>query len=153
MLRRLMALTLMLAFISITTIPLLPKQMICAHASTELSDCEREGHHTQTLAPPKDLDMSDMVLEGTQIIHSATVSSELYQHKTLSAAEKKCRIECGCGCNRDVEGMPHLFFPHICSDILVEAFYPELSPSFQSWQARHDFILRVPIPPPKVSFT
>ncbi|MDQ6963165.1 MAG: hypothetical protein Q9M28_11685 [Mariprofundaceae bacterium] len=147
MLRRFIALTLVWAFVSISTVPLLPKQMLCAHASTALSDCDQQ-HHSQAVAS-KDLDMSDMMLEGEQITHVAKASTKAFKHKTLSAAEKKCRIECGCGCNRDVEGMPHLLAPHICSDTLSELSKLEIKPVFHLYQSRYDFVLRVPIPPPK----
>ena len=29
-----------------------------------------------------------------------------------------CRIECACGCNQDIDGLPHLLSPHLISELI-----------------------------------
>ena len=41
------------------------------------------------------------------IIHSREVSKDW----------QTCRIECGCGCHRNVDSLPHLLSPHIISQV------------------------------------
>jgi len=150
MLRRWIASTLILLLLSITTTPLLPKQMICAHASVEKTSCDsmHQPHQNHTSS---DLNMQYLSLENGHVItSSAKPSSQLYQHKILSEPEKKCRIECGCGCNRDVHGIPHLLPPHLQSEKIELPDSPCIQPTFLFKQTRPLLVSRVPIHPPQI---
>lgn len=69
----------------------------------------------------------------------------------LSAAEKECRIECGCGCNRSVDGFPQVLSPHLIPTInfkpgeQIVRVNPELFPPLSSLTEA------IPPPPPKHS--
>lgn len=70
-------------------------------------------------------------------------------HKKLSAAEKECRIECGCGCNHSVDGMPHLLAPHIASTNQFETGEQFACIEPASHPVLCSLILNNPPPPPK----
>ena len=79
-------------------------------------------------------------------------SDSLHKNKVaLSATEKECRIECGCGCNRSVDGFPQVLSPHLISTINFETgeqivrIDPELFPPLSSSTEA------IPPPPPKHS--
>lgn len=71
------------------------------------------------------------------------------QKKHLSAAEQECRIECGCGCNRSIDGFPQVLSPHVTpttefeTDEQLVRIDPEIFPALQSIE------WTVPPPPPK----
>lgn len=73
------------------------------------------------------------------------------QKKHLTAAEQECRIECGCGCNRNTEGSPQVLSPHVTpttdfeNDEQIVRIEPETLPALQSID------LTTPLPPPKRS--
>jgi hypothetical protein len=76
----------------------------------------------------------------------------LHKHKAaLSASEQACRIECGCGCNRSVDGFPQVLSPHLIPVINFETveqivrIEPELFPTLYSLTEA------IPPPPPKRS--
>lgn len=90
--RRLLALFLIAAFISVSSLPLLPDEVVCVHAD------ER------------------MVVDS--IMNHAHPAMMQHVHKKadgLSQAAQNCRIECGCGCHRDLDQLPHQFAPHIAA--------------------------------------
>lgn len=71
------------------------------------------------------------------------------QKKRLTAAERECRIECACGCNRSVDGFPQVLSPHVTpstdfeTDEQIVRIEPETFPALQSIE------WTVPLPPPK----
>ncbi len=69
--------------------------------------------------------------------------------KKLSTAEKECRIECGCGCNRSLDGFPQVLSPHVSSAIHFEAddHRPHSIP--ENFPTLHALESSVSPPPPK----
>jgi len=68
------------------------------------------GHHGQTVS----LAMASVAGMHAGHAHSVTLAGD-WQH---------CRIECGCGCHRSIDTLPHLLAPHSVdsgfqSDLLV----------------------------------
>ncbi len=90
--------------------------------------------------------------EGSDDHQMHQPSDSLHKNRvTLSAAEQACRIECGCGCNRSVDGFPQVLSPHLIPTINFETgeqivrIDPELFPALPSLTEA------IPPPPPKHS--
>jgi hypothetical protein len=90
--------------------------------------------------------------EGSDDHQMHQQSDSLHKNRVaLSAAEQACRIECGCGCNRSVDGFPQVLSPHLISTInfktgeQIVRIDPELFPVLSSWTEA------IPPPPPKHS--
>jgi hypothetical protein len=76
---------------------------------------------------------------------------EMHKHqKQLSAAEKDCRIECGCGCNRSLDGFPSLLAPHVTSNSDLNMDEPMAQVEPVPFPALHSFVSNNPPPPPKL---
>jgi len=150
--RRITSLIMIVAILSVTGIPVLPKASLC-HAAEANSDCdtchtdehashqqmahamhapgtrmehgmdhdiEHEGHgnHDAMQHEQNSHRHHDGQMQNEQKIEQ---QPQMHMHqKQLSAAEKDCRIECGCGCNRSVDGFPHLLAPHVATTIQFE---------------------------------
>jgi len=98
------------------------------HDSPKHSDHDQNHHDHQNIEQPK----------------------EMHKHqKQLSAVEKECRIECGCGCNRSVDGFPQVLSPHIVPVINFETVEQVARIEPESFPALQSFIEAVPPPPPK----
>ncbi|MES0371017.1 MAG: hypothetical protein ABUK11_01955 [Mariprofundaceae bacterium] len=105
------------------------------HESTEQNSGDHQGHDHQG-HDHQNIDQHN----GGQI-----------QKKHLTAAEQECRIQCGCGCNRNVDGFPQVLSPHVTPttefehDEQIVRIEPETFPALQSID------LTTPLPPPKRS--
>jgi len=74
----------------------------------------------------------------------------MHKHrKQLTSAEKECRIECGCGCNRSVDGFPHLLAPHLATVIKFENGERIVRSEPEYFPAPQSLTLSNPPPPPK----
>jgi hypothetical protein len=91
--RRLVALVLIAAFVSVSSLPLLPAEAACIYAAKRMT-ADTGGHQ-----------------------HSAVA----HKHKNkksgnaLSGEAQHCRVECSCGCHRDLDQLPHQFSPHVAA--------------------------------------
>ncbi len=70
-------------------------------------------------------------------------------HKQLSAAERECRIECGCGCNRSLDGFPQVLSPHITPSIEFKTGERTVRIQPEAFPALHTLERDIPPPPPK----
>ncbi|MDT8376554.1 MAG: hypothetical protein RQ867_07410 [Mariprofundaceae bacterium] len=76
----------------------------------------------------------------------------LHKHKTaLSAAEKICRIECGCGCNRSVDGFPQALSPHLIPATDSETAEQIVRIDAELFPIQHALAAATPSPPPRRS--
>jgi len=91
--RRFVALAMIAALVSVSSLPLLPASVICAVAAGRMDD-HAVAMQTGT---------------GYGMHHDAS----LHQHnRRLTPAGKKCCIECGDGCHASLDGLPHQLAPH-----------------------------------------
>ncbi|ATX81226.1 hypothetical protein Ga0123462_0351 [Mariprofundus ferrinatatus] len=67
----------------------------------------------------------------------------------LSADWQKDRIECGCGCHRSVDALPHLLAPHTFTSINLETGVESREAPFRLEVALVCSTPRIPIPPPQ----
>jgi len=72
-----------------------------------------------------------------------------HQHRIVPLNDwQTCRIECGCGCHRSIDSLPHLLAPHAVSlapfrvEMVVADASAEMAPVLQARQ------LVLPTPPP-----
>ncbi len=113
--RRFIALGMIAALLSVSSLPLLPSSVACAHGVGQMENCDdcHEGmNHSMTMK------------HGTEhSMHHDDAAS--HQHsKKLSPAEKECRIECGCGCNASLDNLPYQLAPHALAPVF------KLTPEF-----------------------
>ncbi len=125
--RRLLALCLIVTFILVSSLPLLPDTVSCAHADERMA-----ADSMMTHAQPATMQHGHESADG------------------LSEAAQHCRIECGCGCHRDLDQLPHQFAPHIA--VLSCQPVAESCISESVWiPLKLDALPRVvPVPPPKI---
>jgi hypothetical protein len=83
--RCLLALTMILSLLSVTAMPVQAEAPVCKYAMQTASGC----------------DSCHRAVAGT------AVQAADHHHARLDAAARHCRIECGCGCHRDIDGLPH----------------------------------------------
>jgi len=134
--RRFVALAMIAALVSVSSLPLLPKPLVCVHAAERLADC--------TSCHDKPAAMHHAMAAPRQQAAAAHA-----HHNRLSAAARHCRIECGCGCHASQDGLPHQLAPHtlppvswLRQSLVVMASMPLVAP-LASVQAAP------PSPPPK----
>jgi len=146
--RRFVALALIAALVSVSSIPLLPGAAVCAFAAERVAeDCN--SCHTDMQMHQMHAGMSHAVSRND--MHAAPAEASHAHQAKLSPAAQNCRIECGCGCHHSAEGFPNVLAPHVFSDhglglltmvIHVAAAMPAV-PAYMSG--------RVPLPPPELS--
>ena len=142
--KRVVSLMLIAALLSVSGLPLLPTPAACAHGVELMEDCGdcHEGmDHGMTMNHGMDQGMH----------HDDSAS---HQHsKKLSPTEKECRIECGCGCNASLDGLPHQLAPHSPSAVDIGLLTPEYDLSATVLSVPESYIARLPTPPPKSVFS
>jgi hypothetical protein len=84
--------------------------------------------------------------------HGAMQMQGGHQHHVAPVGDwQGCCIQCGCGCHRSIDSLPHLLAPHTVSldhfkvDLIVEDASADAAPALQ---AR---LLVFPTPPPRQS--
>jgi hypothetical protein len=121
--RRLLALTMILSLLSVTSVPVLAEAAVCQDAMQPASECDT--------------------------CQRTAVQAADHHHARLDTAARHCRIECGCGCHRDINGLPHTLdaFSPVQAGLVVATlslYAPQLTP--------HPFFLQVfglQRPPPR----
>jgi len=152
--RRIISLITIAALLSVTSVPLFPKAAVC-HAAEANTDCD--SCHTDTSADHAmhahnmHQDMHPASEDDGQMQHDhINKPEEMHKHqKKLSAAEKECRVECGCGCNRSVDGLPYLLAPHIAVTIQFETGEQSARIEPENYPALNSLTLSNPPPPPR----
>ncbi len=165
--RRITSLFMIAVLVSVTSVPLLPKAAIC-HAAEANAGCDtchpvkaaiHEHTHLQT-GPGMGMrqSMAHNGHHGSMIHrdmskhsdHNMEQPKEMHRHQNqLSAAEKSCRIECGCGCHRSADGFPHLLAPHIAAIDQFNVDEQIVRAEQVTYPAPRSIILANPPPPPK----
>ncbi len=142
--RRFIALAMIAALVSVSSLPLLPKPLVCVHAAERLADC------TSCHDKPAAMTMHH-AMAAPQVRQQAAAAHA--HHNRLSPAAQHCRIECGCGCHASQDGLPHQLAPHtlppvswLRQSLVVMAPAPLVTP-LASVQAAP------PSPPPKPVFS
>lgn len=132
--RRAVALALIAALVSVSSLPLLPEEVVCAFASERMADCAA-CHDDASMA------------KGMQ--HGMAMGKDHRHGAKLSTAEQHCRIECGCGCHRDLDGMPHQLAPHaVAMTAIMAERHVQFAPTASLFPIIPAFIA-VNTPPPK----
>jgi len=94
-----------------------------------------------------------MACPSTQSVHGKAMHMQAghqgHQHRIAPLNDwQTCRIECGCGCHRSIDSLPHLLAPHAVSlapfrvEMVVADASAETAPVLQARQ------LVLPTPPP-----
>lgn len=179
LMRRFVALALVASILSVSSIPMLPGATLCAHAaevagSEDCSDCHGGNAMMQTMpgqgmghemchdmvAPPQQMDHGNHSMDHHAMAadhsshhgdHATMQQPAAHGPKKFTEAERECRIECGCGCNRVAKGFPLLLSPHVTVSIDFDSSVSvsdasELPAAEMSERAR-----RIPVPPPQIS--
>ncbi|MDX8389439.1 MAG: hypothetical protein R8M38_03015 [Mariprofundaceae bacterium] len=150
-LQRAVAVTLMGVLLSGSVVPVIPEAQACKHAAERTVD---SGCHSTTSSSHMHqalVDESEHDHHGVKQ-HETKAISQPHQHdKKLTASEKQCRIECGCGCHRSVDSLPTLFPPHL-TPLSPEVVAKEgLAISVVSISRPLEAVdISVPTPPPKL---
>ena len=114
------------------------------------------------------LSVSSVPIAAEAVAHNqpeqATHESEMHmqddqtQHQLQSHHDsmkiKDCqqtRIECGCGCHRSVDSLPHLLSPHMTSSAEFDAGELMLRIGQAPFPTLHSFERKNPPPPPRLS--
>ena len=79
--RRLLVLTMILSLLSVSSLPVQAEEPVCTSAMPQASECV--GCDTAPAAMPA-------------------------MHAGADRSGHHARIECGCGCHRDIDGLPHV---------------------------------------------
>jgi len=134
---RIVSLFTIVALLSVTSLPLLPETSLC-HAAESITD--RGTSYSKNASTHSMHHDSHKQIKTT---HKHT--------KRLSTAEKECRIECGCGCKRSVDGFPQVLSPHLTSTIYVKHKEQTVRVEEHSFLALTSLNFKVPLPPPELS--
>ncbi|MDX8402813.1 MAG: hypothetical protein R8K54_00210 [Mariprofundaceae bacterium] len=135
--RRIVSLFIIAALLSVTSLPLLPQASLC-HAAESITDLST-SHSKKTSTHSMHHDSSEQL------------KAHHKQQKRLSEAEKECRIECGCGCNRSVDGFPQVLSPHLTSTIYVKNSEKAVRVKEHTFSTLTSLSIKVPLPPPELS--
>jgi len=74
----------------------------------------------------------------------------IHRHK-VSKDWQTCRIECGCGCHRHIDSLPHLLSPHVISQVAELPRLPALAVAEAILRFDYFYIAPVQLPPPDLS--
>jgi len=144
--KRVVSLMLIAALLSVSGLPLLPTPAACAHGVELMEDCGdcHEGmDHGMT--------MKHGMEQGAH--HDTTSHQHGKYDKKLSPTEKECRIECGCGCNASLDGLPHQLAPHSPSVADIELLKPENNLAITAVPVLASYTVLLSTPPPKSVFS
>ncbi|GAV21312.1 hypothetical protein MMIC_P2295 [Mariprofundus micogutta] len=82
---------------------------------------------------------------------SATADSGHEHHMALMNDWQKDRIECGCGCHRSVDSLPHLLAPHMIDSASFHAGNASSMVSIKPVTLLVMAAVQVPLPPPQLA--
>lgn len=127
-----------------------------AHLIHEKSGMEMRHNSDEHQAIQHDKNSHD---HGNMNHHKESGDHQMHQqpdslHKNrvaLSTVEKECRIECGCGCNRSVDGFPQALSPHLIPTINFETGEQIVRIDSELFPPLSSLIEAIPPPPPKHS--
>ena len=127
-----------LTLFSVSSVPMVDAAVNCAPPVHEMAMDEA---------------MQDDHQHGTVPHDDATKHEDVkHEHGNALAGDwQKQRIECGCGCNRSIDTLPHLLAPHT---VAVAQFQIEMLPVQIEVQLSPVLITeapRIPVPPPQLS--
>lgn len=160
--RRFVALAIIASILSVSSIPLLPGSVRCAHAAEAMANKDHTSCHIGGMAEhamhaaPRNHEMChDMAPSRPEMHHAdhAAVQSApaAHRHHQLTEAERECRIECGCGCNRITKGFPLLLSPHVASTVAFDSSISVSAAPAVFQPQPEERVLRIPVPPPQHS--
>lgn len=161
--RRCLALSLIAAILSVTSIPLLPSQPVCAHAGERMQDCavchgelasahDQHAMHNDQETHPMGHNHGPDAHTGhsghEQVLQSP---AEQGHDKALTDMEKECRIECGCGCHHSADGLPFLLSHHVTASVKLNHPITLSISDTEFFSAPEEQPVRIPLPPPQFS--
>ncbi|OIO74745.1 MAG: hypothetical protein AUJ57_01655 [Zetaproteobacteria bacterium CG1_02_53_45] len=84
--------------------------------------------------------------------HDASVSTDQgHEHRVALMSDWQTdRIECGCGCHRNIDSLPHLLAPHAISSAGFQAGVTSVSLSVKPAAIWLSAAALVPLPPPQL---
>lgn len=129
--RKVLALIVAATLLFVSSVPAFAEAVRCAGPAqaVEMMDGEHAGHH------------HDEAIEESDQGHDHS--------SALKGDWQKDRIECGCGCHRSVESLPHLLAPHMIDIALFQVEVTSVVASIRSEPALAIEALRIPVPPPQ----
>jgi len=132
--RRVFSLLVSISLLIVSSVPMVSMAEICAPPAHETAmDEAMQGDYQH--------DSHDDAMKHEDVKHSMTLAGD----------RQKQRIECGCGCHRSIDSLPHLLAPHTVAvaqlqiEMLSAPIPVQLSPALISEA------LRIPVPPPQFS--
>jgi len=142
--RRFVALAMIAALVSVSSLPLLPGPEVYAYAAERMVDCD--SCHNEMPA----MHSMSHAMNAKNVHQKMTVSVNMHLQR-LSPAAQHCRIEC-CG-HRDIDGLPHQLSPHqpaLMSEMML-TFVMDVPVSLNE----RAILLQAapPAPPPKLFFS
>jgi len=73
------------------------------------------------------------------------------QSMPLSDDAQDCCIQCACGCNQTIDGLPHLLSPHLVSQMADSPIFEALETAELYRYAAYFYMPSVQLPPPNLS--
>ncbi len=125
--RRVLSVLIAFSLLMVSSVPMVSAAAVCVS-----SDAEMAAHH------PDD-----------QTMHHAMLSDRSHHQAVHVGADTAC-LECGCGCHRGIDFLPHLLAPHAFA---MPAFVSDSTMQrveMVSFALLHPIALRVPVPPPRL---
>jgi len=129
--RKLLAMIMSMMLLIVGSVPMSAVASICDIPANASSHDDMTAHMEQ-----------GMVHEETHVQHEHGMA--------LNSDWQRDRIECGCGCHNSADSLPHLFSPHMTSDIIQITGQLSAMTSVLFESAWLMYAVRVPIPPPQV---
>ena len=133
--RKFLALFLACSLLAVSSVPAVAMATECAPAM-------HEQMHEQTH------ELHDMDAHAD---HGVAHEPVMHEHDQALAGDwQHDRIECGCGCHRSIDSLPHLLAPHaltLSSDTIEIASAPSAPQPVAGLIA---VTVRVPVPPPQL---
>ena len=148
--KRFLALSLVAAILSVSSIPLLPNQPVCAHAGERMEDCA--GCHGDMAATHNAHAMGHdggHKHSGHELAEQNTPMAHKHD-RAMTDGEKECRIECGCGCHRSADGLPLLLSNHVTVSVKLNHPISVSIANAEPFITPEEYTVRIPIPPPQI---
>jgi len=73
------------------------------------------------------------------------------QSMPLSDDAQDCCIQCACGCNQTIDGLPHLLSPHLVSQMSDSPIFEALETAESYRYSVYFYVPSVLLPPPNLS--